>query len=57
MPRIESKVEDLISSDAGMRDAVKTVIEHNKQGEVKWIEIKDEITSGHWGRLIESVSD
>lgn len=54
MPRIESKVEDLISSDAGMRDAVKTVIEHNKQGEVKWIEIKDEITSGHWGRLIES---
>jgi uncharacterized membrane protein (DUF106 family) len=53
MARIESKVRDLVSSDPEMRDAVETVLERADEGDVKWVDVKGDITSGHWGRLIE----
>ncbi|ADQ66516.1 hypothetical protein C499_02127 [Halogeometricum borinquense DSM 11551] len=53
MVRIEQKVRDLVSSDPEMRNAVETVLERANDGEVKWVDVKGDITSGHWGRLIE----
>src|SRR6056297_3068511 len=53
MARIEPKVRDLVSSDPEMRDAVETVLARADDGEVKWVDVKGDITSGHWGRLIE----
>ena len=54
MPRIESKVRTLVSDD-GMREAVETVLDRTDDGEteVKWLDVKGDITSGQWGRLIE----
>jgi uncharacterized membrane protein (DUF106 family) len=55
MPRIESKVRTLVSDDDGMRDAVETILDRTDDGEteVKWLDVKGDITSGQWGRLIE----
>jgi uncharacterized membrane protein (DUF106 family) len=53
MARIEEKVRDLVSSDAEMRGAVETVLERSEGGEVKWVDVKGDLTSGQWGRLIE----
>ncbi len=54
MPRIESKVRTLVSDD-GMREAVETVLEATDDGdsEVQWLDVKGDLTSGQWGRLIE----
>jgi len=55
MPRIESKVRTLVSNDDGMREAVETVLDRTDDGEdeVRWLDVKGDITSGQWGRLIE----
>ncbi|ELZ32811.1 hypothetical protein C474_06045 [Halogeometricum pallidum JCM 14848] len=53
MARIEAKVRDLVSSDPEMRSAVETVLARSDDGEVRWVDVKGDITSGHWGRLIE----
>ncbi|MGQ4555145.1 EMC3/TMCO1 family protein [Halobellus sp. GM3] len=55
MPRIESKVRTLVSEDGEMREAVETVLEQAEDGEreVQWLDVKGELTSGQWGRLIE----
>ncbi|SFR55300.1 DUF106 domain-containing protein [Halogeometricum limi] len=53
MARIEQKVRDLVSSDPEMRDAIDTVLERADDGDVRWVDVKGDITSGHWGRLIE----
>ncbi|KAB1187842.1 MULTISPECIES: DUF106 domain-containing protein [Haloferax] len=53
MARIESKVRDLVGSDSDMRAAVETVLERADDGEVEWADVRDELTSGQWGRLIE----
>ncbi|MFA1611921.1 DUF106 domain-containing protein [Halobellus rubicundus] len=53
MPRIESKVRTLVSDDDEMRAAVETVLERADDGEVKWLDVKGDISSGQWGRLIE----
>ncbi len=53
MARIESRVRDLVGSDADMRAAVETVLERADDGEVEWADVRDELTSGQWGRLIE----
>jgi uncharacterized membrane protein (DUF106 family) len=53
MARIESKVRDLVSGDPEMRAAVETVLERSEAGEVKWLDVKGDLTSGQWGRLIE----
>jgi uncharacterized membrane protein (DUF106 family) len=53
MARIEQKVRDLVSGDPEMRSAVETVLDRAESGEVKWIDVRDDLTSGQWGRLIE----
>jgi uncharacterized membrane protein (DUF106 family) len=55
MPRIESKVRTLASGDEEMREAVETVLERTDDGEneIQWLDVKGDITSGQWGRLIE----
>jgi uncharacterized membrane protein (DUF106 family) len=53
MPQIESKVRSLVDGDQGMREAVETVIDRAGGGDVKWLDVKNELSSGQWGRLIE----
>ena len=56
MARTEQKVRDLVGDDDGMRTAVETVLSHvddDAEGEVTWVDVKGDLTSGQWGRLIE----
>ncbi|MBB6645520.1 DUF106 domain-containing protein [Halobellus ruber] len=53
MPQIESKVRTLVDGDREMRDAVETVLDRADDGDVKWLDVKGELSSGQWGRLIE----
>jgi len=53
MPQIESKVRALVDDDEGMRDAVETVLDRADDGDVRWLDVKGELSSGQWGRLIE----
>ncbi len=53
MARIEQKVRELVSGDSEMRSAVETVLDRAEEGEVKWIDVREDLTSGQWGRLIE----
>ena len=52
MARIEERVRDL-ASDPEMREALETVLARSEGGEIKWTDVREEITSGQWGRLIE----
>jgi uncharacterized membrane protein (DUF106 family) len=52
MARTESTVRDLVE-DEGMREAVETVLEAAEAGTVRWVDVRDDISSGQWGRLIE----
>ena len=54
MARIEQKVRDLVSEDAEMEDVVRTVLDRADDGEVKWVDVRDTLSSGQWGRLIET---
>jgi len=36
-----------------MREAIEIVLDRAEDGEVKWVDVRDEISSGQWGRLIE----
>ena len=36
-----------------MRDAIQVVLDNASGGEVRWVDVRDEISSGQWGRLIE----
>ncbi|MEZ3143375.1 DUF106 domain-containing protein [Halobaculum sp. MBLA0143] len=49
----QRRVESLVSGDPEMRDAVQTVLDAAANGEVQWVEVRDDISSGQWGRLIE----
>jgi len=52
MARTAEKVRDLASEDPEMRGAIESLLEH--EGEtVEWRDVKGELTSGQWGRLIE----
>ncbi|WP_152041999.1 DUF106 domain-containing protein [Salinigranum salinum] len=54
MARTEQKVRDLVDDDDGMRGAIETVLAHvDDDGEVTWVDVKGDLTSGQWGRLIE----
>ncbi len=53
MARIERTVGDLVADDTEMRDAVETVLSNADNGTVHWADVRDEVSSGHWGRLIE----
>ena len=54
MARTEQKVEDLLSEDADVEGALRTVLGATEDGEVRWVDVRDDITSGEWGRLIET---
>ena len=56
MARIERKVSGLIMRDAGIVEYIQTVLEKSVDGEVEldWADVRGEVTSGHWGRLIET---
>ena len=54
MARIEQKVRDLVSEDAAMEDVVRTVLDRADDGEVKWVDVREDLSSGQWGRLIET---
>lgn len=53
MSKVERKVRALVAEDGDMREAIRAVLDHASDGEVKWVDVRDEITSGQWGRLIE----
>ncbi|MEF8860095.1 MAG: DUF106 domain-containing protein [Halolamina sp.] len=53
MARIEDRVRDLVEEDGEMRDAVETVLDRAEDGEVAWTDVKGDLESGQWGRLIE----
>ena len=53
MPQIESKVRTLADGDGDMQDAIETVLDRADDGDVKWLDVKSELSSGQWGRLIE----
>jgi uncharacterized membrane protein (DUF106 family) len=52
MARIERRVRELVD-DPEMRAAVETVLERADDGTVRWVDVREDITSGQWGRLIE----
>ena len=53
MARIEQTVDDLVTDDAEMRDAVETVLAQANDETVHWADVRNDVSSGHWGRLIE----
>jgi uncharacterized membrane protein (DUF106 family) len=53
MVRIEQRTRTLIEEDPEMEDAIRTVLERTDDGQVDWVDVRDELTSGQWGRLIE----
>ena len=54
MARIEEKVRDLVAEDAGMESVIETVLDRADDGEVKWVDVREDLSSGQWGRLIET---
>ena len=55
MSRTAEKVDTLLSEDPAMADALETVLDRTNGGtdEVEWKDVRDDLTSGQWGRLIE----
>ncbi|QWC18639.1 DUF106 domain-containing protein [Halorubrum sp. 2020YC2] len=53
MSKVERRVRSLVREDGEMRDAIQIVLDNASGGEVRWVDVRDEITSGQWGRLIE----
>ncbi|WP_254768851.1 DUF106 domain-containing protein [Salinilacihabitans rarus] len=55
MTRTAEKIDALVSEDASMADALETVREEADAngGEVEWADVRGDLTSGQWGRLIE----
>ena len=55
MGRTAEKVESLVEENPDMADAVAAVLRETDGGEqeVEWADVRDEITSGQWGRMIE----
>ena len=53
MSRIERRVRSLVDGDADMEAAIQTVLDRATDDEVQWADVRDEISSGQWGRLIE----
>jgi len=49
------KVRTLVERDEGIADTIETVYRaaDDGEGEVEWADVKDDVSSGHWGRLIE----
>jgi uncharacterized membrane protein (DUF106 family) len=54
MARTASKVQDLVTEDPEMEEAIEYLLARSKEGTVSWSDVSDELTSGQWGRLIET---
>jgi uncharacterized membrane protein (DUF106 family) len=54
MARTASKVQDLVAEDPEMEGALEYLLERSDEGTVSWSDVSDELTSGQWGRLIET---
>jgi uncharacterized membrane protein (DUF106 family) len=55
MPRTAEKVEELAEEGRGLTGALAEVLEvAEEEGSVTWSQVSDELSSGQWGRLIES---
>jgi uncharacterized membrane protein (DUF106 family) len=55
MARTAEKVESLAREDGELLDALDVVLDvAESEGTVEWADVSDEMTSGQWGRLIET---
>ena len=56
MARSAQKVRTLVEGDPGLMDALEVVFERTDGGksEVEWADVRDDLSSGQWGRLIET---
>ncbi len=55
MARTAGKVRELVDEDPGLGEAIASIVEATDEGdgEVEWADVRDELSSGQWGRLIE----
>jgi uncharacterized membrane protein (DUF106 family) len=53
MARTRETVRGLVEGDPEMRAALETTLEAAEDGTVRWLDVRDDLTSGQWGRLIE----
>jgi uncharacterized membrane protein (DUF106 family) len=53
MARTQTKVQSLVDGDPEMHAAVETVLDRAEDGTVRWVDVRDDVSSGEWGRLIE----
>lgn len=56
MARTAEKVESLFKEDPELIDALAVIVEQSEYGEreVGWSDVREELTSGQWGRLIQT---
>ncbi len=56
MARTAERVQSLVEENPDTADAIAVVLRETDggDGEVEWADVRDEITSGQWGRLIET---
>ena len=55
MAKTERRVEDVVGDGEEMADALSAVLDvADEQGTVSWGDVSDDLSSGEWGRLIES---
>ena len=45
MGKVERRVRSLVDGDNEMRTAVEVVLDRATDGEVRWVDVRDEITS------------
>ncbi|WP_247001536.1 DUF106 domain-containing protein [Halosolutus gelatinilyticus] len=55
MTRTAEKIDALVREDSSMTEALEAIREEADEngGEVEWADVRDDLTSGQWGRLIE----
>ncbi len=56
MARTAQKVESLVSEDPSLAEALVVILEQTDggTGEVEWGDVRDSLSTGQWGRLIET---
>ncbi|PSQ07031.1 HTR-like protein [Halobacteriales archaeon QS_6_71_20] len=52
MARIEKRAREL-ADEPDMREAIEVVLDRSEDGEIRWVDVRDDLSSGQWGRLIE----
>jgi uncharacterized membrane protein (DUF106 family) len=54
MARTARTVRQLVDEDPEVAGALETVLDRGEDDVVQWTDVNDELTSGQWGRLIET---